>query len=166
LLARRIKNKRRAAPEELTVRLLSHVTLEARMEGDIVVHVDDFSAGLGKFSAGAAERARDLGAGLPLSSFASQSRPVDNEIHLLVRRLAARGFVEYRLGRPRSSDETIVEPQLPDYWPQTPKLRDADALVLSRFAYMRRRADEIVLESPRASAGCRGNIVRLPIHLF
>jgi SagB-type dehydrogenase family enzyme len=153
LLARRTKNKRRAAPEELTVRLLSHVTLEARMGGDIVVHVDDFSAGLGKFGAGATERARDLSAGLPLSSFASQSRPVDKEIHLLVRRLAARGFVEYRLGRLRSNDDKIiVEPQLPDYWPQMPKLRDTDALVLSRFAYMRRRADEIVLESPRAGA--------------
>ena len=33
-----------------------------------------------------------------------------------------------------------------------PKLRDKDALVLSRFAYLRRRGNELVLESPRADA--------------
>src|SRR6516165_10447106 len=38
------------------------------------------------------------------------------------------------------------------YWPQTPPLGDADVLVLSRFAYMRRRGNEMVLESPRAGA--------------
>ena len=31
-------------------------------------------------------------------------------------------------------------------------LSDSDALVLSRFAYMRRRGNEMVLESPRAAA--------------
>jgi SagB-type dehydrogenase family enzyme len=119
----------------------------------MVVTVDDFSAGLGKFSASAAERAEDLRMGLPLTSFVSQSRGVDKEIYLLVRRLAARGLVEYRLGRPRSSaDQVIIEPQLPDFWPRMPKLRDTDALILSRFAYLWRRADEIVLESPRAGA--------------
>jgi SagB-type dehydrogenase family enzyme len=153
LRARGTKTKRRAAPEGLSVRLLKNVALEARPGGDIVARVEDFSAGLGKFTAGAAARLRDLNAGLPLSSFASQSRSIDKEIHVLVRRLAARGLVEYRLARSRSgADQVVVEPQLPDYWPQTPKLRDTDALVLSRFAYMRRRADDMVLESPRAGA--------------
>jgi SagB-type dehydrogenase family enzyme len=46
----------------------------------------------------------------------------------------------------------VIEPQVPDYWPQTPQLGNADALILSRFAYMRRRGDEMVLESPRAGA--------------
>ena len=46
----------------------------------------------------------------------------------------------------------MIEPQIPDYWPRTPKLGDADKLVLSRFAYLRRRGDEMVLESPRAGA--------------
>ncbi len=61
--------------------------------------------------------------------------------------------MEYRLGRSRSREDLVViEPQVPDYWPRTPQLDNADALVLSRFAYMRRRGDELVLESPRAGA--------------
>jgi SagB-type dehydrogenase family enzyme len=46
----------------------------------------------------------------------------------------------------------VIEPQVPDYWPRMPPLRNADTLVLSRFAYMRRRRNEMVLESPRADA--------------
>jgi len=38
-----------------------------------------------------------LRVGLPLGSFASNSRNM--EIHLLVRRLATHGLLEYRLGR-------------------------------------------------------------------
>ena len=96
---------------------------------------------------------RNLRIGLPLSSFASDSRNVDKEIGLLVRRLARHGLLEYRLGRSRNGEDLVViEPQVPDYWPQAPELGNADALVLSRFAYMRRRGDEMVLESPRAGA--------------
>ena len=36
--------------------------------------------------------------------------------------------------------------------PRTLQLADADVLVLSRFAYLRRRGDAMVLESPRAEA--------------
>ena len=100
----------------------------------------------------AAERAKDLRVGLPLSAFASGSRETDKEILVLVRRLAGRGLIEYRLGRARGEDLVVIEPQLPDYWPQLAQLGNADTLVLSRFAYMRRRADELVLESPRAGA--------------
>ncbi len=61
--------------------------------------------------------------------------------------------MEYRLGRSRTGEDLVViEPQIPDYWPRTPQLGNADALVLSRFAYMRRRGSEMVLESPRAGA--------------
>ena len=61
--------------------------------------------------------------------------------------------MEYRLGRSRNGEDLVViEPQVPDYWPQAPQLGNADALVLSRFAYMRRRGAEMVLESPRAGA--------------
>ena len=42
--------------------------------------------------------------------------------------------------------------KLADYWPRTPKLGNAETLVLSRFAYLRRRGNEMVLESPRAGA--------------
>ena len=149
--APRRKSGRRAAAT-LSVRLLSHVTLQTQAGGNIAALFDDVSLGLGKFSAAAAERAKDLRVGLPLSAFAPGSRETDKEVLVLVRRLAGRGLVEYRLGRPRGEDLVVIEPQLPDYWPQLPQLGNADTLVLSRFAYMRRRANEMVLESPRAGA--------------
>jgi SagB-type dehydrogenase family enzyme len=61
--------------------------------------------------------------------------------------------LEYRLpGALNDEDQVVIEPQLADYWPQAPQLGDDDVIVLSRFAYMRRRGSELVLESPRASA--------------
>jgi len=149
--APRKKSGRRAAAT-LSARLLSHITLQAQSGGDIVARFDDVSLGLGKFSAAAAERAKQLRVGLPLSAFASGSRETDKEVHVLVRRLAGRGLIEYRLGRGPSEDLVVIEPQLPDYWPRLAQLGSADTLVLSRFAYMRRRANELVLESPRAGA--------------
>jgi SagB-type dehydrogenase family enzyme len=71
----------------------------------------------------------------------------------LVQRLARRGLLEYRLGRSRDGEDLVViEPQVPDYWPQAARLGNSDTLVLSRFAYMRRRGDDMVLESPRSGA--------------
>ena len=94
-----------------------------------------------------------LHAGLQLSSFAPGGRKIDKELDLLVRRLARHGLLEYRLRRsPNGADQVVIEPQVADYWPRTPPLSDADVLVLSRFAYMRRRGNEMVLESPRAGA--------------
>jgi len=145
-----IKRGRRAAT--LSARLSAHVTLEARTDGNIVACLGGYSVGFGQFGAAAADSAQELRRGLPLSSFASQRRSVEKEIHLLVRRLARHGLLEYALGRPRGEDQVVIEPQLPDYWPQTSRLGDADVLVLSRFAYMRRRGNEMVLESPRAGA--------------
>ena len=118
----------------------------------MVARFDDVSLGLGKFSAEAAERTKDLRFGLPLAAFASGNRETDKEIHVLVRRLAGRGLIEYRLARSRSEDLVVIEPQLPDYWPRVSQIDNADTLVLSRFAYMRQRANEMVLESPRAGA--------------
>ena len=66
--------------------------------------------------------------------------------------MAGRGLIEYRLGRSRNEDLVVIEPQLPDYGRACHKLDNADTLVLSRLAYMRRRANEMVLESPRAGA--------------
>ena len=146
------KKSGRRATATLSIRLLSHVTLQAQASGDIVALFDDFSLRLGKFSRAAAERAKDLRVGLPLSALASGSRETDKEVLVLVRRLAGRGLIEYRLGRARGEDLVVIEPQLPDYWPRPAQLGIADALVLSRFAYMRRRADDLVLESPRAGA--------------
>jgi len=131
---------------------VGHVTLDVQAGGDVVAQVQGFSVGLGKLGAAAAERVRQLRAGLPLAAFAAARRPVEKDIHHLVRRLAARGLVEYRLGPARGGGQVVIEPQMPDYWPRTPQLRAADRLVLSRFAYLRRRADELVLESPRSGA--------------
>jgi SagB-type dehydrogenase family enzyme len=148
-----IKRGRRAAPPTLFARLVGRVELETRSDGNIVARFDGHSVGLGRFSADTADRAQDLRVGLPLGSFSSDRRQIDKEIHLLVRRLAGHGLLEYRIGRSANGEEEVViEPQAPDYWPQTPQLGNADVLVLSRFAYMRRRGNEMVLESPRAGA--------------
>ena len=147
------KKVRSAAPTKASARLRRQFRLEAQTNGEIIACFDGYSVGLGTFSADAADRAQNLRRGLPLASFASNSRNIDKEINLLVRRLARRGLLEYPLGRSRiGEDMVVIEPQIPDYWPRTPQLGDADALVLSRFAYMRRRGNEMVLESPRAGA--------------
>jgi SagB-type dehydrogenase family enzyme len=148
-----IKRRRRTAPATLSVRLGAHITLEVRLDGGIAACFYGHSVDLGKFTAGVADRAQKLRIGLPFSSFSSSGRNVDKEIQLLAQRLATRGLLEYRLGRSRKGDDLVViEPQLPDYWPRMTPLRNADTLVLSRFAYMRRRGNEMVLESPRAGA--------------
>ena len=151
--AREKKRGRRATRTTISARLASRVTLETHASGKVIVYFDGRSVDLGAFSAGAANRAQDLRIGLPLTSFASSGRSIDKEIDLLVRRLAGHGLLEYRIGpSPNNDDQIVVEPQVADYWPQTPPLRDGDVLVLSRFAYMRRRGNDMVLESPRAGA--------------
>jgi SagB-type dehydrogenase family enzyme len=128
-------------------------TLQIRADGNLAARFDDYAVELGKFSASAAKRARDLRTGLPLNSFSPDGSPVERELDLLVRRLARQGLLEYRLARARSDEDiVIIEPQTADYWPQTPKLGATDSIVLSRFAYLRRRGSDMVLESPRARA--------------
>jgi SagB-type dehydrogenase family enzyme len=146
------KRGRAKVPATLLARLVGHVTLAADPNGKVTATIEGQALGLGTLSPGAAERVQSLRTGLPLASFASGRRSSDKEIDRLVRRLARHGLVEYGLRRPRGGEQVVVEPQLPDYWPQTPPLRDSETLVLSRFAYLRRRADELVLESPRAGA--------------
>ena len=148
-----IKKRRRAVRPAISARLNRHVTLEARADGKIAGCFGGGSVSLGTFSAGTAKRVQDLRQGLPLASLASGKRNSDKEIDLLVRRLARHGLLEYRLpGSQNDEDQVVIEPQLADYWPQAPQLGAADVIVLSRFAYMRRRGSELVLESPRASA--------------
>ena len=67
-------------------------------------------------------------------------------------RLARRDLLEYPVGPSRDADTVVIEPQVAGYWPQTPPLGNGDVLALSRFAYLRRRGDAMVLESPRAGA--------------
>jgi SagB-type dehydrogenase family enzyme len=148
-----IKRGRWAEPATLSVRLGTNITLNVRSDGAIAACFYGRSVNLGKFSASAVGRAQKFRHGLPLNSFTSGDRPVHNEIQVLAQRLAKHGLLEYRLGRSRKDDDLVViEPQLPDYQPRMPLLRDTDTLVLSRFAYMRRRGSEMVLESPRAGA--------------
>jgi SagB-type dehydrogenase family enzyme len=141
-----------AAPA-IFARLLSRAAIEARANGEIVARFDGYSVGLGAFGTGVIDRLHELRMGLALDSLASNNRNIDKEIELLIRRLAAHGLLEYRLARsPRADDLVVIEPQVSDYWPRMPQLGNEDKLVLSRFAYMRRRGDAIVLESPRAGA--------------
>lgn len=151
--ARRKKSGRRDAPLTLFARLSGQITLKAHADGKVFACFGGHSVGLGKFSARAANRATQLRAGLPLASFAAGSRKIDKESDLLVRRLAGHGLLEYGLRRSASDDDQIViEPQVPDYRPQTARLRDSDVIALSRFAYLRRRGTDMILESPRAGA--------------
>jgi SagB-type dehydrogenase family enzyme len=149
-----VKNQgQRTTAPSISARLSGHITLDAQPDGSIAARFDGYAVGLGKFSADATAHAGELRNGLPLSSFAPDRGPVEKEIDLLVRRLARRGLLEYRLGHTRDGkDQVVIEPQGPDYWPQAPKLGDDETVVLSRFAYLRRRGGEMVLESPRAAA--------------
>jgi SagB-type dehydrogenase family enzyme len=137
----------------IAARLNPRVTLEVQADGNLAARFDGYAAGLGKFSVEALDRVRGLRTGLPLASFSPPRKAIDREIDLLVRRLADRGLLEYRLGRARGKDDLVViEPQTPGYWPQSPNLLDSATIALSRFAYMRRRGNDMVLESPRAIA--------------
>jgi SagB-type dehydrogenase family enzyme len=148
-------NKKARTPlTTVSARLSSPVTLEPQADGKIVACFEGHSVSLGSFSAAVADRACDLHTGLPLASFASGRRATDKELDLLVRRLARHGLLVYRVGRSRQDDEeqAVIEPQVADYWPQEAQLGDTNALVLSRFACMRRRGNDMVLESPCAGA--------------
>jgi SagB-type dehydrogenase family enzyme len=151
LRAPEIKKGRRTTPPTISARLSSHVLLEAHAGGHVVACFGGYSVDLGTFSAGAAACAQDLRIGLPLAAFAFRGRNIDKEVHVLVRRLAVHGLLEYRLQR-NDDDQVVIEPQVADYWPRNPPLANTDVLVLSRFAYMRRRGNDMVLESPRAGA--------------
>jgi SagB-type dehydrogenase family enzyme len=119
----------------------------------VTARINDHSLRLGTFDPGSVECVQSLQAGLPFSSFESGGAIIHKDINLLVRRLASHGLLEYRFGRSlKGRDQVVVEPQVPDYWPRMPPLSDKDVLVLSRFAYLRRRDNEMVLESPRAGA--------------
>ena len=121
-------------------------------DGSITAFVDGYSVNLGQLSAAAMDRARNLTDGLPLASFAGKGA-IAREVDVLVHRLARNGLLEYRLFYPRGEgDLVVIEPQVPEYWPQRARLGESDTVVLSRFANLRRRGNEMVLESPRAGA--------------
>ncbi|MEO6782157.1 MAG: SagB family peptide dehydrogenase [Bradyrhizobium sp.] len=148
------KKRGRKTAASIAARLNEHVALDAQADGSLAACFDGYSTGLGKFSAAAVDRAQRLRTGLPLDAFTSGGGNAgDQEMDLLVRRLARRGLLEYRLARSdEARNEVVIEPQVSDYWPQIPALGGADLIVLSRFAYLRRRGKEMILESPRAAA--------------
>jgi SagB-type dehydrogenase family enzyme len=149
----RKKRERRIAPPAISAKLGANISLEADADSNLFACFEGYSVEFGKFSADAVDRARNLRTGLPLDSFAGEGNTTNKEVDLLVRRLARRGLLEYRLGDPHSRDDRVViEPQVPDYWPRMPKLDSSDRIALSRFAYLRRRGNEMILESPRAGA--------------
>jgi len=149
--APRKKPTRKIAPV-IAARLNGQFSLQMQADGSITASADDYSVNLGQFSTAAMDRARNLTTGLPLASFAGKSA-VAKEVDVLVHRLARHGLLEYRLSSPRDEqDLVVIEPQVGEYWPQRAKLGNGDTVVLSRFAYLRRRGNEMVLESPRAGA--------------
>ncbi|MBR0705484.1 SagB/ThcOx family dehydrogenase [Bradyrhizobium liaoningense] len=121
-------------------------------DGNIAASLGDYCVNLGQFSAAAMDRARHLSIGLPLASFAGKSS-LARDIDALVHRLARQGLLEYRLSSSHDErDLVVIEPQVPEYWPRRAKLGSRDTIVLSRFAYLRRRGNEMVLESPLGGA--------------
>ncbi|MCP3473286.1 SagB family peptide dehydrogenase [Bradyrhizobium sp. CCGUVB1N3] len=121
-------------------------------DGSIAAALGGYSVNLGQLSAAAIDRAGHLATGLPFASFAGKS-VLARQVHALVQRMARHGLLEFRLSSPRDEqDLVVIEPQVAEYWPQRAKLGNGDTVVLSRFAYMRRRGNEMVLESPRAGA--------------
>jgi SagB-type dehydrogenase family enzyme len=121
-------------------------------DGSVAAFLGTRAVNLGQFSAAALERARNLAAGLPLASLAGRSA-LAREVDILVKRLARQRLLEFRLCSPRDGqDLVVIEPQVGGYWPQRARLGNGDTVALSRFAYLRRRDNEMVLESPRAGA--------------
>jgi SagB-type dehydrogenase family enzyme len=149
--APRKKPTRKIAPV-IAIRLNGHFSLQMQADGSIAASVDGYFVNLGHLSPAAIDRARNLADGLPLASLAGKSA-IAREVDVMVRRLARHRLLEYRLYFPRDQqDLVVIEPQVADYWPQRAKLGESDTIVLSRFAYLRRRGNEMVLESPRAGA--------------
>lgn len=146
------KRSRPAPRSSLCARLCPHVSLEADAGGGVVAQFDGYRVSLGGFGRSVGERLDDLRSGVPLASLGS-GRPSISGLGPLALRLARHGLLEFCLKAPRSrDDEVVIEPQTADYWPAPAPLDNADVVVLSRFAYMRRRGNAMVLESPRARA--------------
>jgi SagB-type dehydrogenase family enzyme len=147
------QKKAKPSPKtEICAGLRASATLEAYGNGEIVVRFSGYSIGLGMFGADTAKLAEGLRDGVPIASLMAGKKESGKELLLLVQRLARNGLIEYGLKGAGRVDLVVIEPQAADYWPQLSNLDAADTLVLSRFAYLRRRGNELVLESPRSRA--------------
>jgi SagB-type dehydrogenase family enzyme len=150
--AAKTKRGRNTASPALLARVNDQVMLEVYANGKVGAYVEGYAIEIAMISAGVVKRAQGLAQGLPVGSFSPARKPVDREIEQLARQLARMGLLEYSLAPPGGSEMVAIEPQTPDYWPEIAKLGNADTIVLSRFAYLRRRGSDLVLESPRSTA--------------
>jgi SagB-type dehydrogenase family enzyme len=146
------KPARKTAAAGLLARVNDQVELEVYANGKVGFYVDGYATELGTISPASVTRAKRLIDGLPVNSFSPARKPADKELELLARRLARIGLLEYPLVSARGKEAVAVEPQTSDYWPNVAKLANADTIILSRFAYLRRRGNVLVLESPRSPA--------------
>lgn len=149
--------KKRAGKTPLatvSARLSGPVALQAHADGKLVLCFEGgYGESAGTVSPQALPRVSALRTGLPLAALFEEGRtPADNELGLLVRRLARRGLIVYGVAGPDGAEIAVIEPQTPAYRPREALLADGDTVVLSRFAYLRRRGATMVLESPRAGA--------------
>jgi SagB-type dehydrogenase family enzyme len=146
------KKQARTTASIIAARLNGRCSLQMQGDGSLAAVSGDYAVSLGQFGAAAVDRAAHLATGLPLASLAGKS-VLAKQLHVLVQRLAQHGLLDYRLFSPRDAqDLVVIEPQIAGYWPEPAKPSSGDTLVLSRFAYLRRRGNAMVLESPRAGA--------------
>jgi SagB-type dehydrogenase family enzyme len=146
------KPKTAKSSSGLIAQVNSQVALEIYDNGKVGVYVDGYAVELGQISPETVKRAQGLREGMPMSSFSPAKNQSDQDIDLLARRLARSGLLEYRLRSPGGKETVSIEPQISGYWPQLATLGSTDHIVLSRFAYLRRRGSDLVLESPRSRA--------------
>ncbi len=138
----------------LSVRLKRQTVLDINAGAEISAIIGYQQIELGIYNSAICDHAHKLKAGLPFDTFfGHDGRIVDAEMFRLVRTLARYGLVEYPVTDLAASEHlAIVEPQVADYWPRFAVVRSRDTLQLSRFAYLRRRDDALVLESPLSGA--------------
>ncbi|HEY1737024.1 MAG TPA: SagB family peptide dehydrogenase [Methylovirgula sp.] len=144
------KKVRRSGGATIVARLRPRVLLEAYGNGEAVARFEGESVSFGMFGKGVAGFIHDLHTGVPVDSVSANKKD-NKEAALLLRRLAQSGILEYALTE-KGKDLVVIEPQLSHYWPQKADTKASDTLILSRFAYLHRRGDEIVIESPLSSA--------------
>jgi SagB-type dehydrogenase family enzyme len=153
LRAQKSKRVQQTVPTRISVCLADRAAVDSYANGEIVARFDSYTVGIGVFGADAAAWLQKLRAGVPLGALTPGAKKTNKESDLLVKRLANLRLLEFRVGNQRNGETlVVVEPQVRGYWPQIPQLRSNETLGLSHFAYMRRRGEDIVLESPRASA--------------
>lgn len=150
--AKKVTVKSPRATADLSVKVSPHIGFEARPDGRIGAVVNGYQLDFGRLSDAAMKRVPALRDGIKLSAL-TDVKSADQEIARLAQQLARQGLVEYLLTRKDDGRLLIViEPQMADYQLRMAPLAATETIVLSRFAYLRRRAGDMVLESPRAGA--------------